>query len=151
MPKPRRLWTDYPPMHVALLKDVAKASLPALYGPRPKSEAMAFRQLFYRVRDALRLSLPEDRDEGSHAARLYARIENLTVKVVLSAEHPPLYDIIFDNDVVTSIMHERDPQSRQVDTLNRIHFAVAQRPPQISEPMFTDEEMEERIEELKKG
>lgn len=150
MPKPRRLWTDYPIMHVALLKDVATASLPALYGPRPKNEADAFRQHFYRIRDALRLSLT-NRDEDSYAARLYTRVESLTVKVVLSAEHPPLYDIIFDNDVVTSIMHERDPQSRQVDTLNRIHFAVAQRPPQISDPMFTDEEMAERIEEMKKG
>lgn len=150
MPKPRRLWTDYPPMHIALLKDVATASLPALYGPRSKNEADAFRQHFYRIRDALRLSLTH-RGEDSHAARLYSRVESLTVKVVLSAEHPPLYDIIFDNDIVTSIMYERDPASAQADTLAHTQFTVAQRPPMLSEPMFSDEEMEERIEGLKKG
>jgi hypothetical protein len=136
-------------MHVVLLKDVAMASLPALYGPREKIEAESFRQSFYRIREALRLSLPIIKDP--HDVEMYARVESLTAKVVRSNEHPFLYNIIFDKDAVTSIMHERDPQSKQVDTLNRIHFAVAQRPPQISEPMFTDEEMAERIEELKKG
>jgi hypothetical protein len=33
----------------------------------------------------------------------------------------------------------------------QIHFAVAQRLLPISQPMFSDEEMDERIEELKKG
>jgi hypothetical protein len=149
MPKPRRLWTDYPRMHVALLKDVATASLPALYGPKDKGDAYSFRQSFYRIREALRLSLAI-RDD-SYPARLYEHVESLTVKIVPSTEYPSLYDIIFDHDPVTSEMYKRDPASRQGETLQRIHFAVAQRPPDLSQPMFSDEEMEERIEELKKG
>lgn len=145
--KTRRSWTDFPPHYAALAKSVATAALPALYGPFPQSDAFSFRRSFYRFREALRGSLTIR--DGSYPARLYSMIETLTVRIEPTDQS--LYNVIFDLDPIVVEMNKIDPASAQTMKLARAQFVAAQRPPDLSTPIFSDEEMKDRLDDIESG
>lgn len=146
MANKKRLWTDFPPEYLTVVKGIATAPLPVLCGPYPLGEASSFRRSFYRFRDALRDSLPAR--DGSQPARLYEQIEILSAKIEPSSDVPSEYDVIFYLDPMIVEAYKIDPARAQARTLSRTQFAVAQRIPTVSTPMFSNEEMEERIRDM---
>ncbi len=162
MPTPRRRWRDYPPQYLNLAKSVATASLPVLYGPYSKNGALTFRQTFNRFRSALRadVSLFEttyqetgvgENPRNTYPARLCEILDTLMVMVRPSPDDPSQYNVIFDTDIVVAEMDKLDPAAAQREHLSRVKFIAANRPIPLSTPMFCDEEMQERIDELNKS
>ncbi len=149
MANKRRSWTDYPPQYASLAKSVATATLPALYGPFPQADAFSFRRSFYRFREALRSSLTSR--DGSYPARLYEMVETLSVHVEPSSENQSMYNVVFDLDPIVAEINKIDPAAAQTMQLARSQFAAAQRPRNMSEPIYTQDEMAERLEEIEKG
>jgi hypothetical protein len=149
MPKPRRTWLDFPSQFLTVFQNLAAATPPIVCGPKTKGEAEVFRKGFYAFRDALRGSVAIR--DGSLPARLLDGLEILSAKIEPSPDDPMLYNLIFDVHPIVAEANRIDPAAAQSRRLSQIHFAVAQRLLPISQPMFSDEEMEERIEELKKG
>jgi len=151
MPKNKRPWTDYPPAYAALAKSVATAALPAFYGPFSRDEALRFRSGFYRFREALRGSLTAR--DGSYPARLYEMVESLSVSIIPTSDNPNKYHATFDLDPIVREMDRIDPAAAQIRKLAKAHFAAAQqlttRAQPISEPIFSDDELEDRLDEIK--
>ena len=148
MTNQKRLWTDYPPQFAVLAKSVATATLPVLYGPKTKGEANVFRQGFYHFREALRSSLTSR--DNSYPARLYEQIETLSVKVEPSPDDPSLYNVIFDIHPIVAEMDKLDPAAAQIRQLSRAQFIAAQRPPKISSSIFSENEMQERLNDIER-
>lgn len=120
------------------------------------------RRRFYHYRDTLRESRGHP---GSYPDLLYQQIEILSAKVEPSTEEPHLWNVIFDLDPIVATMEKMAPDAAQERQLSHIKFVaseskyrqnmlkpavIPQRPPNISEPMFSDEEMQERIDEFRK-
>lgn len=149
MAKSKRSWTDYPPEYVNVFKAVAVAPLPAICkGPYTEGEAHTFRRNFYRFREALQMS--SDLQYNSYPARLYRMLQILSVKVEPSSNTSE-YNVIFDLDPIVMQADRIDPAAAQARQLAKAQFVAAQRLPQISEPIFTDEEMQERLKEIEHG
>jgi len=153
MPNPKKLWTRYHPNYVSLAKSLATASLPALYGPLPRGDAFAFRRGFYRFRDALGEAQTTSRD--SLPDQLYQTVQPLSAKLECTngchacKDPSHLHNIIFDLDPVIAVMNRMDPAAAQAGQLASAHLAKALRPAQLSTPLFSDDEMQERLDDLK--
>lgn len=149
MPKPRRTWLDFPSQFLTVFQSLAAASPPIVCGPKTKGEAEVFRKGFYDFRDALRGSVTIR--DGSLPARLLDGLEVLSAKIEPCHDDPMLYNLIFDVHPIVAEADRIDPAAAQSRRLSQVHFAIGQRLLPISEPIFTDEGMKERIEEMKKG
>ncbi len=153
MPNPKKLWTHYHPNYVSLAKSLATATLPALYDPLPRDEASSFRRAFYRFRDALCESQTPQRD--SLPDQLYQAVQPLSVKLECingcqrCRDSTHLHNIIFYLDPVVAVMNRMDPAAAQAGQLASAHLAKALRPAPLSTPLFSDDEMQERLDNLK--
>jgi hypothetical protein len=151
----RQDWsTDFPPEFLALANLVAKASLPAVDGPHSEDEAHTARRSFYAFRDVLRASVKEMASQAdrttSHPARLSDILRRISVKVKPIADSPGQYNLIFDDHPIVKIMKRLEPATAQVQQLSHAKFIADQRLP-VSQPMFSDEEMQERLDDIAKS
>ncbi len=146
MPRKPRAWTEYPPEYLTVANSIATASLPALYGPYTLSQASTFQRGFYAFRRALQAA---QATPDSHTSRLSQRIDKLSISKVPSGDPTYPYNIVFDLSPMTITANRIDPAGAQIQELTQANFVAArQRPPTISEPIFSDEEMRDRLDDI---
>ncbi len=150
----RRIWNQYPPQFLNLAKMVAISSPPIVFDgqekPFSRSEALHFRQAFNTFRTSLRNSVysANGSGPGSYPYQLLQILETLSVQVKSSPEDPSKWMVVFDLNPIVVEMDRLDPAAAQARKLGQATFVAAQRPKPMSEPMFPDEEMEERLKEI---
>jgi hypothetical protein len=153
MPHLPKVWHQYPSQYADLAKSVATETLPARYGPLPNNKAVAFRQSFYRFRKALFVAVNDQSQRiDDYPVRLYEMIEKLSVEIKRSIDDPTQYDVVFDLDPVIDIVNKKiNLATAQAQQLAKREFIKINRPSMLFPPMFSDEEMQERLADIEKG
>ncbi len=147
MPRRRRAWNEYPVEFLTVLKAIATTPPPILFGPFTLSDAQTFRRSFYQMKESLR---EEQQVPDSHPARLSEAIEKLSSTIKPSGNLTKPYNVIFVLHPMTAVAAEINPEAAQLRELAQSRFIVAQRPAKVSEPIFSDEEMRDRLDDIEK-